>query len=234
MRWEYRQNLGGKMAKTINSGLLHDRMELPWWVAVVFAATIYAFLKWIFPSIAGSGVFLKSLAATAQSLAGLLAAIFLALGGLSRLLAFRRRRVLDLEMSLATIRALPQRRFEQFATEAFEKQGYSVAQCDSAGPDCGEFILTRGNEKVLVQCRRWRSESIDSVPVRELYEAMAAAQASSCALLTTGDYSDDARRFAAGKRIQLVAGRELEKMLSGGKRAVNSAKVVHAHDSPIS
>jgi restriction system protein len=223
------------MAKTISSGLLDDRVKLPWWRAVVIAATIYTFLKWIFPSVAGSSVFLKSLAVTAQSMAGLLAAIFLALGGLSRLLAFRRRRLLDLEMSLAAIRALPQRRFEQFVAEAFEKQGYSVAQCDSAGPHCGvEFILTRKNEKVLVQCRRWRSESIDSVPVRRLYEAMAAAHASSCALLTTGDYSDDARRFAAGKPIQLVAGRELEKMLSGGKRAVDSAKVAHAHESSTS
>jgi restriction system protein len=223
------------MAKTISSGLLHDRVELPWWVAVVFAATIYAFLKWIFPSIAGSGVFLKSLSATAQSLAGLLAAIFLALGGLSRVLALRRRRLLDLAMSLATIRALPQRRFEQFTAEAFQNQGYTVAQWVSTGQDCGvELVLKRGNEKVLVQCRRWRSESIDAVPVRELYAAMAAAQANSCVLLTTGDYSNDARQFAAGKPIRLIAGGELEKMLSGAKRAVTSAEAAPAHESAVS
>jgi restriction endonuclease Mrr len=63
---------------------------------------------------------------------------------------------------------------------------------------------------------------------------MAAAQANSCVLLTTGDYSDDARQFAAGKPIRLIAGGELEKMLSSAKRAVTSAEAAPAHESAVS
>jgi len=222
------------MARSASSALLDDRVELPWWVGVVIAAIIYVFLKWVFPLVAGSNEFLAQLAATAQSSAGLLALIFLALAGLSLFLAYRRRRLLDLEMSLATIRALPRRRFEQFAAKAFQNQGYAVSEAGSAG-DCGvDFILRRGNEKVLIQCRRWRSETIDIAPVRELYGAMAAEQANGCAFLTTGGYSSDAFRFAAEKPVRLIAGPELEKMLRGVKRPVASAEAAPAPESSLS
>jgi restriction system protein len=164
-----------------------------------------------------------------------LALIFLALSGLSLFLAYRRRRVLDLEMSLATIRALPRRRFEQFAAEAFRNQGYAVSERGSAGQDRGvDLILRRANQKVLVQCRRWRSETIDIGPVRELYDVMASEQASGCVFLATGGYSNDALRFAAGKAMRLIAGRELEKTLRGVKRVANSAEAAHAHESSLS
>jgi restriction system protein len=222
------------MARGTSSALLDDRVELPWWVGVVIAAIIYVFLKWVFPLAAGSNEFLAQLAATAQSSAGLLALIFLALAGLSLFLAYRRRRVLDLETSLATLRALPRRRFEQFAAEAFQYQGYAVSETGSAG-DCGiDFILRRENEKVLLQCRRWRSETIDIAPVRELYDVMAAEQASGCAFLTTGGYSSDALRFAAGKPVRLIAGPELEKMLRGVKRPGASAEAAPAPESSLS
>jgi restriction system protein len=225
---------GGMMARSTSSALLDDRVELPWWVGVVIAAIIYVFLKWVFPLVAGSNEFLAQLAATAQSSAGLLALIFLALASLSLFLAYRRRRLLDLEVSLATIRALPQRRFEQFVAEAFQNQGYSVSETGSAG-DCGvDFILRRGNEKVLIQCRRWRSETIDIAPVRGLYDVIAAEHASGCAVLTTGGYSSEAFRFAAGKPVRLIAGPELEKMLRGVKRAVASAEAAPAHESSLS
>jgi restriction system protein len=226
--------VGGMMARGTSSALLDDRVELPWWVGVVIAAIIYVFLKWVFPLAAGSDEFLAQLAATAQSSAGLLALIFLALAGLSLFLAYRRRRVLDLEMSLATLRALPRRRFEQFAAEAFQYQGYAVSETGSGGNCAVDFILRRGNEKVLLQCRRWRSETIDIAPVRELYDVMAAEGATGCAFLTTGGYSIDALRFAAGKPAQLIAGPELEKMLRGVKRPGASAEAAPAPESSLS
>jgi len=222
------------MARSTSSALLDDRVEPPWWFGVVIAAIIYVFLKWVFPRVAGSNEFLALLAATAHSSAGLLALIFLALSGLSLFLAYRRRRLLDLETSLATLRALPRRRFEQFAAEAFQYQGYAVSEAGSAG-DCGiDFILKRENEKVLLQCRRWRSETIDIVPVRELYDVMAAEQANGCAFLTTGGYGSDALQFAAGKPVRLIAGPELEKMLRGVKRPVASAEAAPAPESSLS
>lgn len=223
------------MARSTSLGPLDDGVELPWWAGFVFAAIVYVFLKWVFPSVSGSSAVLKPLAAGAQSSAGLWALIFLVLAGFSPLRAYRRRRLLDLETSLATIRALPQRRFEQFAAEAFEKEGHAVARCGSAGYERGiDFTLRRGQEKVLVQCRRWRSATIDSAPLRELHDLMAAEQASGCAFVTTGGYDEDALQFAAGKPIRLIGGRELEKMLRDVKRIADSTGGAHAHQSSLS
>lgn len=203
------------MARRTSLGLLDDGIEVPWWINVAFAAVIYVFLNWIFPA-----------------LAGFWALFFLLLAALSLFLEYRRRRLLDLQVSLATIRALPQRRFEQFVAAAFHRQGYVVSPRDDATPDCGvDLVLTRGGEKVLVQCRRWRSEMIDLAPVQDLYDVMVSRQADSCMLLAGGAYSNGALRFAAGKPIRLVGGAALEKMLRGVTPAVDPAGTAHAHQS---
>lgn len=223
------------MAKETGAALLDDRVELPWWMSVIIAATIYVFLKWIFPFLAGSNAFFKHLSAITQSSAGLLALLFVALAGFSLWLEHRRKRLLDLQTSLATIRALPRRRFEQFVVEALRAESYTVSEWGGPGQDRGvDLVLTRDNEKVLVQCRRWRSETIDVAPVRELYDVMASEQASSCLVVTSGTYSNDALRFAEGKAVRFIGGRELETMLRRVNRAVAATEAAHAHESSLS
>ena len=223
------------MARDTSLGPLDDGMELPWWAGFVFAALVYVFLKWVFPSVTASSALLEPLAAGARSSAALWALIFLVLTSLSPLRAYRKRRLLDFETSLATIRALPQQRFEQFAAEAFQSEGYAVSHCGTADRDRGvDFTLKRDQEKVLVQCRRWRSATIDSAPLRALHELMAAEKASGCAFVTTGGYGEDALQFAARKPIRLIRGRELEKMLREVKRTADAAGSAHAHQSSLS
>lgn len=223
------------MAKHTGSGLLDDRVELPWWVSVIFAAILYLLLKWIFPFLAGSNAVLQPLAAAAQSSAGILALLFLLLASFSLVLEYRRKRLLDLQTSLATIRALPQQRFQQFIAEVFQGQGYTVAQWGNAAPDRGvDLMLTRAGEKVLVQCRRWRSETIDVAFVRQLYDAMESEHASGCVFLASGTYSGAALQFAAGKPVRLIGGGELAGMLREMKRAADSTDSAHAHGSSLS
>jgi len=218
------------MARDTSLSPLDDGVELPWWAGFVCAGLVYVFLKWIFPSLTVSSALLEPLAAGARSSAALWALIFLALVSLSPLRAYRKRRLLDLETSLASIRALPQARFEQFAAEAFQNEGYAAARCGTAERNDGvDFTLERDQEKVLVQCRRWRSATIDSAPLRALYALMSTEQASGCVFVTTGGYGDDALQFAAGKPIRLIAGRELEKMLRDLNRTADSTGAGHAH-----
>ncbi len=223
------------MARDTSLSPLDDGVELPWWAGFVCAGLVYVFLKWIFPSVTASSALLEPLAAGARSSAALWALIFLVLASLPPLRAYRKRRLLDLETSLASIRALPQPRFEQFAAEAFQTEGYAAARCGTAERNRGvDFTLERDQEKVLVQCRRWRSAMIDSAPLRALYALMPTEQASGCAFVTTGGYDDDALQFAAGKPIRLIAGRELEKMLRDLKRTADSTGAGHAHQSSLS
>lgn len=196
------------------------RARLPWWVGMGLAAAAYVGLKWVLPSVAGSSAVLKPFASTAQSSAALVALVFVGLAAFSVVRAYRTRHALDLEMSVGALRALPRERFEHFARTAFENEGYAVAQ---AHPEHGaDLVLTRGNERLVVQCRRWRSEVIDAEPLRELHRSAEAEAASGCVFVTTGEYTESARRFAAGKPLRLIAGRDLDRMLRGVESAASA------------
>ena len=55
--------------------------------------------------------------------------------------------------------------------------------------------------------------------VRELYGVMAAAQANSGILATFGIFTQEAKNFAKGKPIDLIAGNQLVKLISEVQKA---------------
>ncbi|MBA3235826.1 MAG: restriction endonuclease [Chloroflexi bacterium] len=66
--------------------------------------------------------------------------------------------------------------------------------------------------RVIVQCKRYGG-TVGSPPVRDLYGAMTDARAMKGLLVTTSDFSPDARRFAEGKPIELINGTQLRALL---------------------
>lgn len=186
------------MGRGTISGHPGERLELPWWLGVVLAIAGYVILKWGIPSLAGASA--------------LVAMLFLAWAAHSLFSSDRRRRALDLETSLATLRALPRERFEQFMAAAFRSEGYEVSASESRdGPV--DALLTRAAERLIVQHRHWRNATIGAATLHELYGRLPRESATGCVFVTTGDYTSEARRFAAGKPVRLIAGRELERML---------------------
>ena len=63
-------------------------------------------------------------------------------------------------------------------------------------------------------------------PVRELLGVMASERASSCVLVTSGSFSDDAHDFASGNPIELIDGRRLEQMVRAAKIGLPKKNVV--------
>jgi restriction system protein len=59
-----------------------------------------------------------------------------------------------------------------------------------------------------VQCKSWFGRDAGVKLIRELFGVMAADQVSEGVFVTTSDFSDDARAFAAGKPIGLIDGAE--------------------------
>lgn len=210
------------MGRSTVSGHPHARLELPWWLSVILAAAAYVLLRWVIPSLAGSSVAFKPLVATAHSAAAVVAVLFLAFAAYSLALAYRRRRGLDLETSLAMLRALPRERFEHLMTAAFRSEGYEISE--PANRDCGiDCVLVRGNDKLLVQYRHWRNATMGAATLRELCDRLQAESATGCVFVTTGDYTHEAARFAAGKPMRLIAGRQLERMLRAMEPSTGSA-----------
>ena len=126
----------------------------------------------------------------------------------------QRVRLLATRTDLDSIAALDWRQFEQLVGEAFRRDGYAVEETGQGGADGGvDLVLRKGGRTTLVQCKRWRQRQVPVTTVREMWGLPAHYGADAVAIVCVGDYSPDARRFAAGKAIRLITGEELVRMV---------------------
>ena len=147
--------------------------ELPWWVSVVVAALVFAAIRWLGPSIAGTSPLLTPLAHALAANAHWFAAIFLLPVPFALLRTARRRRLMDGQASIDRIRDLSWHDFERLVAEAYRRQGYRVTERGDSAADGGIDIELRAKDKTLVvQCKRWKTRTVGVELVRELYGAM--------------------------------------------------------------
>jgi ABC-type sulfate transport system permease subunit len=92
------------VARRKRTHLLRELATLPWWVSPVVASIVYVALRWVFPAIAGTGVLLKGLAETFSGNAALFAAPFLVVAMIAAFNAFRRRKLLDDQVGLGSLK----------------------------------------------------------------------------------------------------------------------------------
>ncbi len=120
--------------------------------------------------------------------------------------------------------------FEALVGEAFRRKGYSVKENFKKGPDGGvDLVLVDGSETYLVQCKQWRVFKVGVKVVRELYGVMASAGAVGGFVVTSGEFSRDAKAFAQGKNIELIDGPELTRLI----RDVRSSRPVVATSQAV-
>ncbi len=100
--------------------------------------------------------------------------------------------------------------------EAFRHSGYAVTETGGGGADEGvDLALSKDNEKFLVQCKQWRAMKVGVTTVRELYGVMAAKGAAGGFVVTSGKFTKEAERFAAGRNITLIDGVVLIELIKG-------------------
>jgi restriction system protein len=108
--------------------------------------------------------------------------------------------------------------FEVLIGEGFRRRGFVVTERGGAGPDGGvDLALARGHERFLVQCKHWRAQQVGVSIIRELYGIMAAERVAGGYVVTSGAFTKDAKEFAAGRNIELLGGREVEKIIREGR-----------------
>lgn len=186
--------------------------QLPWWAAVIGAA-VGAGIAVILPAILGP----RSIAAPFAALAGWLIGGAALAGGLTGVVQrWQRRRLLDRQRGLVTIRGLTWIEFERLVGEAYRRRGYRVIETGGGGADGGYDLDLRGADgRVLVQCKQWRSHQVTVKEVRELAGVLASERADRGILVTAGTFTAPAVDFARGAQIDLVDGPALERLLQG-------------------
>src|SRR5207248_6022048 len=177
------------------SSLADDLVLVPWWVSLILAIFAPAFLirmplPW-------------------SAFAPLALLFFLATAALSALRSIKTARMLEGQTSLASLRQLPWKRFEDLLGEAYRRQGYKIEETLGGGPDGGvDLILGRDGNVTLVQCKRWDGAPVGVQRVRELYGVLHDRGASEAKLVATTSFTPDAVAFAKGKPIELVDSNE--------------------------
>jgi restriction system protein len=102
-----------------------------------------------------------------------------------------------------------------------------VLENPSDGPDGGvDLRLLKNRQITFVQCKHWKSKSVGVRIVREFYGVMMAAKANNGILATFGNFTQEAKRFAKGKPIQLITGNQLVKFIS-------NVKISDTADAPV-
>ena len=87
--------------------------------------------------------------------------------------------------------------FEWMVGEAYRRMGYSVEESLATGPDGGvDLILREGDATTLVQCKQWRVFSVGVPVIREMFGLMTHHHASRGIVVTSGDFTREARAFA--------------------------------------
>jgi restriction system protein len=182
---------------------------MPWWVGVVLAVASYLWLHGVASAPMPTKV-------TPDQVSGLIFSTWwrgismvgqFVLPGLFLVGAvgsyLKRRQAAQLHSDAANradgISQMSWRDFEVMVGEYFRRQGFAVAGNGGGGPDGGvDLWLTRGADRYLE-------------PVREMYGLIAAQRLAGGYVVTSGEFTDEARRFAQGRELQLVNGAALKR-----------------------
>lgn len=106
--------------------------------------------------------------------------------------------------------------FEHLLADAFRRQGYQVSEAGGRQPDGGvDLRIRRGGQVHLVQAKHWKTLSVGVKVVRELLGVMAAEGAAGALVVTSGDFTAEARQFAKDKPLTLVDREALAQLLQG-------------------
>ena len=104
--------------------------------------------------------------------------------------------------------------------EAFRIQGFRVKEI---GGESADMVLARDDGTWLVDCRYWSAQEVGANAAGQLYGAMGRLEAKGGFVVTAGKFTPDALEFARGLNVELIAGRELARMLEMAKETISGA-----------
>lgn len=178
-------------------------LRSPWWVSIGIAAAIVLAARIALPApYFAYGAF----GATAFVVIGVVA-------------AWKQLRAPSAATVAQTLQAVGSMSWNEFSTtieSAYRRDGYTVKRLAAPAAD---FEIAKAGRTALVSCRRWKVARTGVEPLRDLHAAKEAREAHESIYVATGEITDNARKFAAEKKIALLQATDLARLLRGATAA---------------
>lgn len=195
----------------------YDLAMLPWWLNLGLGAGVFALIQYGAAEVETPG---SAAAVASPFVAWSLLLAFVVAALLSAFQQRARRRLLEQQTDLDSVRALPWDDFQHLVGEAYRRLGYHVRETGADDRYGGvDLVLRKHGETTLVECKRWRLRKVRSATLRDLQGVMAAEKARYGLVVTTGEFTSEAKAFADERAIGLVDGPQLLKLLQSVRRS---------------
>lgn len=131
----------------------------------------------------------------------------------------------------ALIQGMGWTQFELMVAEGFRQRGYVVSETGGGGGRAVDMVLARGHERFLVDCKPWRAQAVGLGPLRELQDLIIARGAAGGFVLSSGQFTPEARKFSESTNIRLIDGTRLGELLFS--REEKTLPIVRRDDAPL-
>lgn len=143
---------------------------------------------------------------------------FVAIGGYAGWRQLRTPSSTQVSDALSALRAMSWEDFSTVIEEAFRHDGYTVTKLTGEDVD---YEISKSKRLAVVCCKRWKVARTGVAPLRDLFEAGRARNAHDFIYMVAGEFTANAREFAAEKSIRLLNDVELVKLVTRVGRGKN-------------
>jgi len=176
----------------------------PWWVSAIVSLLVYLTLKYLVPLISFENFILQGFLKVIATVPSALAMLFLFPGmisfvnALERLVLFKRFHNMDRVFKLST------EDFPKWLFAYFKKQGFSVSNDLFPDNPLHDLRLKKDEKRTLVYGRYWKRELVEEEDIRLAYQDMSESYGDDCIVITSGQFTSEAREYAKARPIQLI------------------------------
>jgi restriction system protein len=215
--------------KTLFDEVIETFGQLPGRVGLITALVLILF-GWLLPLVFTGPGLTSAFATTGRFVLWVLAALVMIGAAVGAMRRSQDRRRFD---STATLEDLTWSQFEGYLAEYFRRRGSSVTYRGGAVADGGvDLVLDDAAGRRIVQAKHWKVRSVGVVPLRALWGILDDERAQGAVVVTSGQFTADALAFAEGKRLELIGGEQLRRLVAE-VRAASGAEPVPAASQTV-
>ena len=108
------------------------------------------------------------------------------------------------------------KQFEKLLVQVLRRYGFQAEHTGRNGPDGGIDVRCTDSkgDTILVQCKHWSNKEVGVAIIREFFGVLIHEGAARGLVVTSGLFTQEAKKFAENKPLTLVDGEKLLKVLS--------------------